>query len=224
MGIAPLPLPRQNSPVFNQKDIERRSALDQGEESSELMSRGSDAATAKETKRTPGVRASSRGFIPPTRLKAQGMASTWPCKEEAKLVFLFVNSASGGGGGKKWVRRVGEDGSFVKDFVDICSRVMVYDLHMSSSLGFQALRDVTHAKKVLAGTPAPLGPDQLVRVIAIGGDGTVMWVNREAIAHEVVMPWTAVGIVGFGTGNDFAQSYGWHKIDYGGMDINDDAV
>ncbi|PHJ20346.1 diacylglycerol kinase [Cystoisospora suis] len=161
----------------------------------------------------------------PTTSEARRRASTWPCEKKSKFVFLFVNAASGGGGGKKWIERVDEDGSFMRDFEDICSRLMIYDLHTSDSLGFQVLRDITQTKKVLSGgLNGPENEADLVRVIAIGGDGTVMWVNKESIKHGVLLSWTAVGIVGFGTGNDFAQSYGWQKINYSPMNIADDAA
>lgn len=42
-------------------------------------------------------------------------------------------------------------------------------------------------------------------MIVGGGDGTVMWVIEEMVAHDCDVVNTAIGIVPFGTGNDFAR-------------------
>lgn len=48
-----------------------------------------------------------------------------------------------------------------------------------------------------------------VRVIAGGGDGTVMWVVEEMKKHKISFPKCPLGTIPFGTGNDFSRVIGW---------------
>ncbi|PFH37968.1 diacylglycerol kinase catalytic domain-containing protein [Besnoitia besnoiti] len=143
------------------------------------------------------------------RADAKAVAASWPCKAGTRFVFLFVNGTSGGGSGANWLREADANGRYARDFADICSRVLIYDLGKSCKDGFLVLKQVVETKRTLTGTPMPKKTSALVRVIAVGGDGTVMWVNQEALNAQVPLEWMAIGTVGFGTGNDFAQSYGW---------------
>eukprot|EP00397_Hematodinium_sp_SG-2012_P014881 GEMP01015141.1.p1 GENE.GEMP01015141.1~~GEMP01015141.1.p1 ORF type:complete len:432 (-),score=73.68 GEMP01015141.1:1504-2799(-) len=49
----------------------------------------------------------------------------------------------------------------------------------------------------------------LVRVKVGGGDGTVMWCFTELLAHEINPDDVGVGVIPFGTGNDFSRTLGW---------------
>ena len=48
-------------------------------------------------------------------------------------------------------------------------------------------------------------------VIAAGGDGTVMWIISELLATGCPIDRICVGVIPFGTGNDFSRSIGWGK-------------
>jgi diacylglycerol kinase (ATP) len=48
-----------------------------------------------------------------------------------------------------------------------------------------------------------------VRVIAGGGDGTVMWVVEEMKKHRIPFQKCPLGTIPFGTGNDFSRVIGW---------------
>eukprot|EP00928_Gymnodinium_smaydae_P017906 TRINITY_DN16831_c0_g1_i1.p1 TRINITY_DN16831_c0_g1~~TRINITY_DN16831_c0_g1_i1.p1 ORF type:complete len:495 (-),score=110.30 TRINITY_DN16831_c0_g1_i1:141-1427(-) len=48
-----------------------------------------------------------------------------------------------------------------------------------------------------------------VRVIVGGGDGTVMWVITELVSHGIDVGRVALGVIPFGTGNDFSRTLGW---------------
>lgn len=48
-----------------------------------------------------------------------------------------------------------------------------------------------------------------IRVIVGGGDGTVMWVIEEMIKYSIDVSKCPIGIVPFGTGNDFSRVLGW---------------
>ena len=47
------------------------------------------------------------------------------------------------------------------------------------------------------------------RVIVCGGDGTVMWVVEELVKHQIDLTRCPIGIIPFGTGNDFSRVLGW---------------
>ncbi|CBZ52918.1 putative diacylglycerol kinase [Neospora caninum Liverpool] len=141
-------------------------------------------------------------------VEASRTAAEWTCRSKTHFVFVFVNRKSGGQAGSRWLAGANKNGEYTQTFKDICTRVLIYDL-LADHEGFQLLREVAEIKRTLAASPKPTKKYSVVRVIAVGGDGTVMWVNREAVTAKVPMAWVAFGIVGFGTGNDFAQSYGW---------------
>ncbi|KNG76796.1 diacylglycerol kinase [Plasmodium falciparum IGH-CR14] len=55
--------------------------------------------------------------------------------------------------------------------------------------------------------------DIFVYVLVAGGDGTVNWVLKEAEYYNINDNNFAIGVIPFGTGNDFAKAFGWKKID-----------
>lgn len=48
-----------------------------------------------------------------------------------------------------------------------------------------------------------------IRVLVGGGDGTVMWVVDELVTAKIDFEYCPIGIIPFGTGNDFARVLGW---------------
>lgn len=56
------------------------------------------------------------------------------------------------------------------------------------------------------------------RVIVGGGDGTVMWVVSEMQKHDINFEKVALGIIPFGTGNDFSRVIGWGGKNPSGLD------
>lgn len=51
--------------------------------------------------------------------------------------------------------------------------------------------------------------DAKIRIIAAGGDGTVIWTVSEAMAHKLDLSRVFFGTIPYGTGNDFSNSFGW---------------
>ncbi|KYK70377.1 diacylglycerol kinase catalytic domain-containing protein [Toxoplasma gondii TgCatPRC2] len=157
----------------------------------------------------PKIRAKfSPGATKVSVVEATQVAAQWPCRGKTRFVFLFVNRKAGGQAGARWLTGANRNGEDSHTLQDVCTRVLIYDL-LANHSGFQFLREIVEVKRALSHKQKPTKKHELVRVIAVGGDGTVMWVNREAVAANVPIAWIAFGIVGFGTGNDFAQSYGW---------------
>lgn len=50
---------------------------------------------------------------------------------------------------------------------------------------------------------------QFIRVMAAGGDGTVMWTAAEIDAHKCPTSRLAIGVIPYGTGNDFSRALCW---------------
>ncbi|CAG9473576.1 diacylglycerol kinase, putative [Plasmodium vivax] len=50
-------------------------------------------------------------------------------------------------------------------------------------------------------------------VLVAGGDGTLNWFLKEAEHYDIKDDKIAVGVIPFGTGNDFAKAFGWKKMD-----------
>jgi len=48
-----------------------------------------------------------------------------------------------------------------------------------------------------------------LRVVVGGGDGTVLWVVNEMIKTGIDLNSVPIGIIPFGTGNDFSRVLGW---------------
>ena len=51
-----------------------------------------------------------------------------------------------------------------------------------------------------------------------GGDGTVTWIIKEMVSHNIEIDKVPIGIIPFGTGNDLSRCFGW------GGSVPDDLV
>jgi diacylglycerol kinase (ATP) len=83
--------------------------------------------------------------------------------------------------------------------------VFIYDLTKGDSgkkPGFK------HLGETIKKTPN-LSPTNPIRLIVGGGDGTVMWALKEALAHGIDIDKVAFGIIPFGSGNDFSRATYW---------------
>eukprot|EP01069_Polyplicarium_translucidae_P002497 Polyplicarium_translucidae@DN2046_c0_g1_i2.p1 len=116
-------------------------------------------------------------------------------------VYLFVNPTSGGNAASAFTSG-GLIGMRLKD-PNVRLRVEdIRDGRTGAKPGFLEL------KKVVDARPARLPP---VIVVACGGDGTVMWAATEMWAHKVNCDKVVLGVLPYGTGNDFARSLDWNK-------------
>jgi diacylglycerol kinase (ATP) len=123
--------------------------------------------------------------------------------QESPIVFIFVNPKSGG-------NRAGMItglGASVLRFTDpsLVCKLYIYDIREGSSgekPGFVHLKDQLAKKSYIT-------PDNPVRVVVGGGDGTVMWTIQETLAHQIDLHKVAFGVIPFGTGNDFSRATGW---------------
>ncbi|CEL94293.1 unnamed protein product [Vitrella brassicaformis CCMP3155] len=118
------------------------------------------------------------------------------------FVFLFVNPTSGGSKAGEITQLGVETFRFHAPY-DMMA--YVYDITSGdpgNKPGFKRL------KTVVDGVPA----DQIVRVVVAGGDGTVMWCLSELEEHGIDVMRVAIGVVPYGTGNDFARALAWSRI------------
>lgn len=66
--------------------------------------------------------------------------------------------------------------------------------------GFMTLKQELHR---------PESSARKFRVIVCGGDGSVMWVIDEMLRYDINQERCPIGILPFGTGNDFSRVLGW---------------
>lgn len=127
-------------------------------------------------------------------------------QEELKChseIHIFYNPASGGNKGADVANS--DLNSAVLRTRDAETHVYLWDIRKGPSgqkPGFRRIREMMDSV-------ACQSQPSLTRIIAAGGDGTVMWVISEAIAHDIRTTNVAFGTIPFGTGNDFAHAFGW---------------
>jgi diacylglycerol kinase (ATP) len=113
--------------------------------------------------------------------------------------FLFVNPSSGGNAASVLTKNEVEKmkfSSFTPKGANV--EVFIYDLKQASAQkGYQRLKRKQSKKKAN------------VRVMVGGGDGTVVWVIQDMVKHAIDIDKCPVGIIPFGTGNDFSRVLGW---------------
>ncbi|EER17160.1 diacylglycerol kinase, putative, partial [Perkinsus marinus ATCC 50983] len=122
---------------------------------------------------------------------------------EYPSVYIFVNPTSGGNKAGELMKLGMEKMSFQDKGLE--ADVSIFDIREGPSgekPAFMQLRDLLDS---------PQGPamGDYVRVVVAGGDGTVMWVLQELIQHGINTDRVCIGIIPFGTGNDFSRATGW---------------
>eukprot|EP00357_Protocruzia_adherens_P006901 CAMPEP_0115037416 /NCGR_PEP_ID=MMETSP0216-20121206/42790_1 /TAXON_ID=223996 /ORGANISM="Protocruzia adherens, Strain Boccale" /LENGTH=516 /DNA_ID=CAMNT_0002417601 /DNA_START=314 /DNA_END=1864 /DNA_ORIENTATION=- len=112
------------------------------------------------------------------------------------MMFLFVNPTSGGNQAAVFTK-LSVEMMFLRD---LDCYVYIYDLKDSQhrEKGFNMLYQQQCRY-----------PAAIFRVIVGGGDGTIIWIVQEMLAHAIKTDHCWIGIVPFGTGNDFARILGW---------------
>lgn len=131
-------------------------------------------------------------------------------------VFVFTNPTSGGNKAAAFTKTAVSRLTLAEPY---SVEVFIFDIREGLSgmkPGFLLLKAV--AAKVAAlehgSTSEADGSHErnTVRILVAGGDGTVMWcldeMKRTGVNGEVC----AVGVVPYGTGNDFANAFGWRPF------------
>lgn len=119
---------------------------------------------------------------------------------DGRKIFLFANPASGGSGAAAFI-----DAGIQHLVLSIPEHVhiWIFDIRegdTGNKPGFIQLKEAIKEE------------DALVYVIVCGGDGTVMWGISELWAHGIDDSRIALGVVPYGTGNDFARALGWNAF------------
>jgi diacylglycerol kinase (ATP) len=130
-----------------------------------------------------------------------GVSESQPITNSANCssqVHIFMNPGSGGKKGAA-LFKAGING--MKLLIDNAQvDIHVWDIRVGESghkPGFQAV--AAHLNSTMCS----------VRVIAAGGDGTVIWTMSEGVAHKLDLNRVLFGTIPYGTGNDFSHSFGW---------------
>lgn len=145
---------------------------------------------------SPGNRCKSAAYSPLRQLEQN-------TKAQVNTIFLFVNPTSGGNAAASFTR-AGLSRAILKcNSGDI--EFFIIDIREGVSgdkPGFHAL------KRWVENTPK----DGKIYVIMAGGDGTVLWGIQEIIEHHISFSQVVIGVIPYGTGNDFARSLNWHHM------------
>eukprot|EP00746_Dinoflagellata_sp_MGD_P013790 gnl/MRDRNA2_/MRDRNA2_129933_c0_seq1.p1 gnl/MRDRNA2_/MRDRNA2_129933_c0~~gnl/MRDRNA2_/MRDRNA2_129933_c0_seq1.p1 ORF type:complete len:507 (+),score=88.76 gnl/MRDRNA2_/MRDRNA2_129933_c0_seq1:138-1658(+) len=121
-------------------------------------------------------------------------------------IFLFVNPTSGGNKAAAFTD-LGQE--LVQLDVPECgveAALYIYNIKdgdPGNKPGFNKLKAILDQNESVG------QEETMTRVIVGGGDGTVMWSIIEMQSHNIDMTKVAVGVMPFGTGNDFSRTLGW---------------
>ncbi|EER04109.1 diacylglycerol kinase, epsilon, putative [Perkinsus marinus ATCC 50983] len=121
---------------------------------------------------------------------------------ESPIVYIFVNPTSGGNRASEYLTLGLQRMKFRENHCE----VYIYDISdgvSGSKPSFANLAD--HA----AANTGDNGSSHPIRVLVAGGDGSIMWFLDEAIKHKVDIDSIAIGVIPFGTANDFSRVLGW---------------
>ncbi|CDI84710.1 diacylglycerol kinase, putative [Eimeria praecox] len=130
-------------------------------------------------------------------------------------VFIFTNPTSGGNKAAAFTRTAVSRLTLREPFR---VEVFIHDIRegqSGSKPGFLLLKAV--ADRVASSSSSSSSTEQnkdqrTIRVLVAGGDGTVMWCLEEMQKTGVLPNACAVGVVPYGTGNDFANAFGWRPF------------
>lgn len=154
--------------------------------------------------------------------RAATMRHISPKRGRLSFVFVFYNPCSGGNAASILASPELQRG--ILWFGDkIVVSLQLYDIRLGDSankIGFLRLRETV--KLISKQAPYYYYPDvsspffgwvldPTIRVVAGGGDGTVVWCVSEIRAHSIPLESIAIGVIPFGTGNDFARVLGWQS-------------
>lgn len=113
---------------------------------------------------------------------------------DAQQFFIFVNPKSGGNAASVFLPEKDPQVNLGDAVVNVYP---INEGERKRKPGFLKL------KSTVAATARP------VKIIVAGGDGTVMWCLSELEQHEIPLSNVVIGVLPFGTGNDFAKSLEW---------------
>eukprot|EP00919_Chromeraceae_sp_WS-2016_P007223 GHVR01016992.1.p1 GENE.GHVR01016992.1~~GHVR01016992.1.p1 ORF type:complete len:530 (+),score=134.39 GHVR01016992.1:231-1592(+) len=118
-------------------------------------------------------------------------------------IFIFVNPNSGGNAAGTFTRAGVEVLTMTK--TDTPLQIHVFDItegNRGDKHGFKILKQHVH-DYVLTDR------NILIKCLAAGGDGTVLWLLSELDAHDISDERVVVGVIPYGTGNDFGRALNW---------------
>ncbi|XP_026191610.1 diacylglycerol kinase 7 [Cyclospora cayetanensis] len=128
-------------------------------------------------------------------------------------VFIFTNPSSGGNKASAFTRTGVSRLTLTEPY---SAKIFIYDIREGPSggkPGFLLLKAISARKGVHGDLrPSSAAEKDTIRILVAGGDGTVMWCLDEMKITGVDSEVCAVGVVPYGTGNDFANVFGWRPF------------
>ncbi|KAK9172850.1 Diacylglycerol kinase accessory domain protein [Cryptosporidium meleagridis] len=118
-------------------------------------------------------------------------------------IFLFVNPTSGGNKASVFTKS-GMDMFRISN--PVSASVHIYDIRQGETGKKEGFLKVKEATNSMGQNSIPL------YIIAAGGDGTVMWCVDELEKTSVDFDKLVIGVIPFGTGNDFSRALNWMTI------------
>ena len=121
-----------------------------------------------------------------------------------KVFYIVTNPISGGAKGNDLIKIAVPGGLHLLDAaLDLDVNVHIFDIREGASGSKPAFLSLKkHVEEAEAGClPIP--------IVVAGGDGTVLWAMSEIADHGISPESVAVGVLPFGTGNDFSRATKW---------------
>lgn len=131
--------------------------------------------------------------------------------QACEYIFLVVNPTSGGNAAQ-YLLDLGFNYLHCTHHVDGLNggpKTQVKLLISDIRKGTTGNKDVFHILKAIVQLKNPTDIPQ-IRLLVAGGDGTAMWAISELLKHNIDPDKLIVGVLPFGTGNDFAHAMGSH--------------
>ncbi|KAF4689910.1 hypothetical protein FOZ60_001012 [Perkinsus olseni] len=134
----------------------------------------------------------------PTMVSSSSLLVHQQQSSRSPMVYIFINPTSGSNRASEYLTLGLQHMSFRDNNCD----VYIFDISDGASGCKPAfVRLAAHGNNRDASHP--------IRVLVAGGDGTIMWFLDEAIKHSVDIDSIAIGVIPFGTANDFSRTLGW---------------
>lgn len=116
-------------------------------------------------------------------------------------VFLFVNPTSGGNAAAAFTKAGLKHAILTDPNVEL----FISDIREGPSGNKPAFLQLREVVKTI-------GQGELCYAVMAGGDGTVLWGISEIWEHNIDESKIAIGVIPYGTGNDFARALSWQSL------------
>lgn len=125
------------------------------------------------------------------------------------FIFLFVNPTSGGNAAGAFTNAGLNHATLSQPTVDLYI-ADIRDGPSGQKPAFRQMRELVEGIKAREAHKGPK-PDRVFAIMA-GGDGTILWGISEMWEHGIDDSIVTIGVIPYGTGNDFARALDWNAF------------